>query len=126
MAPTSGPKGPSGSVGRCSTSLRRVAGELDIDLERRFANFQNIAGVWVKQTVAFCAVPEALAVLPVPLFVPVALLAFALARSAAVSSLSRTPIPTRSSNSRSPIPPFTSFFRPPGRAPAFFPAYFKR
>ena len=37
MAPTSGPNGLSGSVGRRSTSLKRVAGELDIDLERRAA-----------------------------------------------------------------------------------------
>ena len=38
MAPTRGPKGLSaGSVGRRSTSLKRVAGELDTDRERRTA-----------------------------------------------------------------------------------------
>ena len=64
--------------------------------------------------------------LPVPLPLPVAPLAFSLARSAAASSFSRSSISICFSNSQSPIFPFISFFRPPGPAPAFFPAYFER
>ena len=79
------------------------------------SEFQNVVKIWLEQTLAFCPVPEALAVRPMsgPLLVQVTLSAFDLARAATASSFSRSSISISCSNFQSLIFPSMGFYRFP-------------
>ena len=90
------------------------------------SEFSDVVKFRVEQTPALCATPEALTAPPAPDLVLVTLLAFALAREVTASFFSLSFISIFFCKFQSPIFPSMSSFRPPGPAPAFFPAYFER